>query len=723
MKRLRTFLLAGASYAAMTANAHADPISLIATAIHGFLLSSTAIAAAATGTIATVAANVIVGGALIGASLLGGLAGRQMPSPSVPDAKSTFESSESAMTEGGGVVGVGGMKAFGNTDGSTRWRLVARLRGPIDAVQAYYVGGREVIVDSDGIVTSPPWARSGSSWMRWEDKIGDGSETAWPALVSAFPTLWTSAHRARGLFQSLLTYYNPGLTTSKYLSLYQSGVPDTWAIVRASLVYDPRNPAHEPLDVATWEWTENGILLAAHVLRRDPFFFGYDFEWDKIGEQATKAEVSVATLTGTEPRSRFGGVWNYEATRSETMQEVLDSIGAEIRLTAEGKIWFELIDDAPEAEISFGPRDFYDVDWSAGPEAVERPNICRVSYYSPERNFEVTEVGMTGIAWATIDDEVTRYGPKYLDVKLPFCPSASQAQRIARRKFAIARGEHGNISTNMVGLAAWGRYYADVEWPDLDEVELVRMEAPRIDDSQGTVEIPFVVWPNLPAWNPETDEAPAPAEIPPLNYVSDLPTPAMPSAALQITYPDSSKELRLGYALTGDYSTIEANYRTYTGALPNAWQGMTEVSTFAYAAGDFTGQTIDGRVRTFDGDEASYFSPELHTVIAADNSACAAPTYVSGGTTSDIDQATLSVVVKAAELRAAAIRLQRQINGGSFVTVSTVNVRPGVNMPFDNVAGGSPPSGSWPVNWRLQTLTSNGTVGASLSFSAFIFSE
>lgn len=722
MKRLRILLLAGASYAAMTASAHADPISLIATAIHGFLLSSTAIAAAATGTLATIAANVIVGGALIGASLLAGGA-RQAPSPSVPDAKSTFESAESAMVEGGGLVGVGGMKAFGNTDGSTRWRLIARLRGPIDAIESYYVGGREVIVDDDGYVNSPPWPRSGGSWMRWQDKVGDGSETAWPALVSAFPTLWTPNHKVRGIFQSLLTYYNPGLTTSKYLSLYQSGVPDTWARTRASLVFDPRNPAHDPLDDSTWEWRENGPLLAAHVLRRDPRFFNYDFDWDLIAAEADKADVLVATLTGTEPRSRFGGIWNYEATRSETMQEVLDSIGAEIRLTAEGKIWFELIDDDPEAEISFGPHDFYDVGWSAGPEAVERPNVCRVSYYSQERNFEVAEIDMSGIDWATISDEVERYGPKYLDVKLPFCPSASQAQRIARRKFALARGETGSLNLNMVGLAAWGRYYADIELPDLGDVERVRMEAPRIDDGQGLVEIPFVVWPNLPAWNPATDEAPAPAEIPPLNYVSDLPTPAEPSTALQITYPGGGEELRLAYALTGTYSLIEANYRTYTGSLPNAWQGMNEHSTFAYVTGDFAGQTIDGRVRTFDGDEASYFSPVLNTVVAANNAACAAPTYLSGSTESDVDQATLSVVVEASELRAAAIRLQRQINGGSYVTVSTANVRPGQDVPFEDIAGGSPTSGSWPVNWRLQTLTSDGTVGASLTFSAFIFSE
>ncbi|MGH6805386.1 MAG: hypothetical protein ACREEJ_00795, partial [Ensifer adhaerens] len=93
----------------MATDAHADPISLIATAIHGFLLSSTAIAATAAGTIATIAANVIVGGALIGLSLVGG----QRPTGTVKaaDAKNTFESGESSVIEGLGRVRVGGLKA------------------------------------------------------------------------------------------------------------------------------------------------------------------------------------------------------------------------------------------------------------------------------------------------------------------------------------------------------------------------------------------------------------------------------------------------------------------------------------------------------------------------------------------------------------------------------------------------------------------------------------
>lgn len=723
MKSVRLLFASGASFVAMATHAHADPVSLIATAIHGFLLSSTAVAATAAGTIATIAANVIVGGAFVGLSLIGRQ--RQPGTVKPSDAKGTFESGESSVIEGLGRVRVGGLKAFGNTDGSTRWRLVCRLQGPIDAVEAYFVGGREVTVDPDGDVSSPPWSRSGGSWMKWEDKKGTGAETAWPALISAFPELWTSAHRVRGIAQSLVTFFNPGLASDKYLSLYQGGVPDTEWVARASLVYDPRDESADPDNPATWGWNENGILNAVHVLRRDPAFTSDRFDWPLITTQAVKADVSVATKTGTEKRARCWGMWAWEGARKDTMEDILRSIGAEIRMTADGKIWFELIDDDPLSEISFEPRDILDLEWMSGPEAVERPNVCRIKYYSPERNFELADIDMTGIAWARIDDEVTRYGPKYHDVELPFCPSASQAQRIARRLFLQARADTGVAVANMVGLAAWGRYYGEIELPDLGDVEKVKLSPPRVDDSRGTVEIPFSVWPSLPAWNPATNEADAPEPLPEMQYESDLPTPNPPTSALHITYPVSgNKEFRIGYSLpAADFSTIEATYRAYSGGLPGSWSGMSEQSTFAYVSADLLGQEIDARVRIFEGDDGSYYSDPLHTLsVSVNNAACGQPNLISGGASGSSPTASLDVTVNADELRCASIRLDRRLDTGSgfgsWITRDEQDVRPLQNRTFtdSHISLG----GDFTVEWRLITKTTGGVEGAPRTFTVHV---
>ena len=704
MKLRKLLLLSSAAYLIETTAALADPVSLIAASIQGFLLSSTAIAATATGTIATIAANAIVYGGLFAASFLATKPGGAVDPA---DVKGTFGGGESSVIEAVGRVRVAGLKAFGNTDGSTRYRLLARLQGPIDAVEAHFVGGREVVVDPDGSVTSPPWARrTGGSWMKIEDKLGTGAETAWPALTSTFPDIWTAAHRVRGIAQSLVTYVNPGLDTATYMRLYQSGVPDTEWLARGSKIYDPRDGTQSAGMPSTWKWSDNGILVCAHVLRRDPAFPAARFDWTRIAASADKADASVTTRTGTEKRARAWGMWAWESERGATMQQFLDSVGAEMRMTGDGLIYFDLIEDAPEAEIDFSPRDIVDYDWRSGPEAVERPNICRVKYYSPERNYEMADINLDGIGWARIDSEVDRYGPKYFDLELPFCPSAAQAQRIARRKFALARADHGVMQTNMVGLAAWGLIYGEIEEPDTGDLDLVRLGVAEIDDEAGRVTIPFTSWPALSAWNPATDEALPPDPVPELGYTSDIETPDMPSTQLQVTYPGGAKEFRVGYALDDTYDVVEANYRSFTGGLPDPWTSMTETQSFAYAAADLEGQTVETRVRVFEDEDGSAFSDVLSGVVGIDNTTPAAPTYVSGGGGTSLD-----VTVKATQLRVAALRLQLETSPGVWSTQDTQNCRPQEEKTF--VSG--PEAGDG--NWRIQCLTSDGTAGPALTYT------
>lgn len=409
---------------------------------------------------------------------------------------------------------VGGLKAFGNTRGGTdRYRLICHTRGKVSVVEAHYLGGREVTVESDRQLSSPPWAKVGGSYVFIKSKIGDGTETAWAELMAAFPDLWTSAHRVRGIAQSLVQYISPGVTTEKFMKLFQSGPPDYERVQRSEPIYDPRT-GQSATDEAAWTYRDTGPLCAAHILRSYPSLVVSDFDYAGIGTEASKADVLVSTKTGTEPRSRCWGMWASETPGGDVMDQVLKSIGAEIVPSDDNSFNIRLIDDVRTPEITFTEKHLIELQWRSGPESVERPNICRVKYYSPERNYEMTEIDLTGIAWARAQDEIDRVGEQIMDIDLPFCPSASQAQRIARRLFALARADAGLATFNFAGLAAWGKTVAAIPLPDLDVVETCAIGTPRVNDDQGTVEIPFVVWPILAPWNPATMEAAAPEQIP-----------------------------------------------------------------------------------------------------------------------------------------------------------------------------------------------------------------
>lgn len=571
--------------------AQADPISLAASAI-ATILGTTATTALITTTAGTVLLTVgqaisaaLAVGLSVAASLLGGGGRGGQIDPT--QAKSTFESNESPELRTVGRVRIGGLKAYGNTSAASRYRLIAHSRGPVSAVEAHYLGGREVTVEVDGAVSSPPYARPGGSYIYIRSKAGDGTETSWPQLQAAFPGLWTAAHRVRGIGQSLIEYVSPGLTSPKFQKLYQGGPPDYERVQRGEPVYDPR--------CGCTVWSDNGVLVALHVALTFPELSLADFDLPAIAAEANRADALVSTRAGTEPRARAWGIWSSETPRATVLDAVLRSIGAEIIETEGGKLAFRLIDDNRPAELVFPAGHIIDVKLRYGPESVERPNIVRLKYYSPERNYEIAEVNLAQSPWSRAQSEIDLSGDRITDLEYAFCPSAAQAQRIARREFATARADSGVIVTNLAGLACWGLRTVTFDLPDIGPTRC-EIAAPRVNERDGTVEIPFVVQPALSAWAPLADESPAPEEVPDISYVSSVAQPAPPFRASALS-PSGTKFFFADLPLNQQGELV---FRDMGGPLPGSWLSTTEDANSATTAVDLIGGVVQARLRAYD---------------------------------------------------------------------------------------------------------------------------
>ncbi len=719
MKLWKFLLSAGGSYLAMTAHASADPISI------GFFLFAGPLGAAFSFGALVTAAQIGLYAIGIGASLLVSSALSKSQKIDPGQYKNTFENSpEGSEINAIGRCRLGGVRTFGNTRNRDRYRLTCHAKGPMVAIEEYLLGGREVVVDSDtGYVSSPPFAKSGDSWVTFKTKTGTGAETAWPELVSAFPTTWSSAHRVRGIAQSLVKYVSPGIYTEKFGQLYNQGEPESAVTARWNVVYDPREAGADKYNDATWVWSMNGPLCAARIMLSYPDLTVDSFDWDFIAAEADKADAMVPTLTGTEPRSQCSGVWLSEAKRGDTMKQVLESLGCEVTLSDAGLVRIGLIDDVPTADMTLTDDHITSYSWRSGPEAAERPNICRISYYSPERGYEMGEIDMTGIAWARVQDEIDRYGEKIYDIELPFCPSASQAQRIARRLFLQARGDTGVVQTNMAGLALWGRDYANITLSDIEETPVCKIAPPRVDDERGQVDIPFTVWPQElidSPWNPATMEAAAPEQLPNLQYESDLDTPSVASTAV-VQYPGGAYETRVRFSSVAGGSTAEANYRTYTGGLPDTWQGMTEYSAngqFAYAAANIIGKEAEFRVRWFNGDgEASYFSDVVNVPdMQIDNSVPAEPYLDVQVTNNGVGDYTFEVVAYSTAMNA--VRFVLASNQPEITPGYDGDTRPGLGYTADGTISNGPAAIT--VTITATVYTSNGTPSPVATFTYVI---
>lgn len=726
-------LLSVAGLVALTGPASADPITLITTAIYSFFLSSglavgiNAIGLGIYATAQVVATALVVGGVVAANFLLGPRPGA-LPTINPGGLKEVFEEPEGPEIHALGRVRVSGLKAYGNTRDFDRYRLICHFKGEMEAIEDYFLDGREILVDQDtGAVTTPPYnlVDPPFSYIFIKSKVGDGTETAWDDLLTDFAGLWTTDHRVRGIAQSLVRYSHPGLTSEAFMQMYQGGPPTLNIVCRAQKnIYDPRTE--------TYGWTDNGILCALHVLLTFPEFTLDDFDLDFIADQADAADALVATLTGTEKRSRCWGFFTSEMPRGDLMDQLLRSIGAELVSREEGeKIGIKLIDDDPESELTIPTRHIVELDWRAGPESVERPNICRVKYYSPERNYEMTEIALhefdatgeyVGPAWARIQDEIDRVGDQPYDVELPFCPSASQAQRIARRLFALSRGDACIARTNMAGLAVWGARYVSFEFPDDIGTKLAAIAPPRVNDKDATVEIPFVAWPTLAAWVPATDEVAAPDQLPEFVYDTDKTTPDMPTAATVVRYDGSPdhKETRLAFNFPAGeaFAELEASYRTVDGENLSVWFGMTEVRStedvspssdyyFAWAAVDLIGQVVRFRVRYFLAGQGSAWSPTLEVTLAEDNTAPDAPKLDVVYDAGPPEKITVTATV-GTNLNVSTIEFTWDQGTPPIVLQ---DVRPGDVVTFDIEA----PATGITHNFTVQTFTSNGTGSAITS--------
>jgi hypothetical protein len=116
-------------------------------------------------------------------------------------------------------------------------------------------GSTVTIGDTDGGTVSYQYNAT-TSKARIRSYLGTAGQTADATLISSFPALWTSAHRARGVAY-LIAEFDYDETA------FPSGLPTVTAVIRGAKIYDPRT--------GTTVWSENPALMARHILLHPQF--------------------------------------------------------------------------------------------------------------------------------------------------------------------------------------------------------------------------------------------------------------------------------------------------------------------------------------------------------------------------------------------------------------------------------------------------------------------
>ncbi len=478
-----------------------------------------------------------------------------------------------------------GALVFVETRAGVIHQCVVFNAGTIAEYEEFFVGGKPVLLDADGCVTQAPFYVAGfadpnqRSLVRIESRRGYADQPASSILTAAYPGDWTAAHKLNGLAYAVLACRQTA--ADRYQTVYNSQIPALSAIFKGVAVYDPRDPGQNVTDANTWEWSDNPALCLMDFMRVKMEIGLGAIDIASFAAEATYHDETVPLKGGgTEKRYRLAGSVSYDEQPATVIERMLDTFRGSLYLTGEGRIavrsarWIE-----PD------PADAIPDDAIISSRIEQREgllteyNAVKAVYISPAHGWQEQQAH-------TIRDEaaVDRLGREMPDTTaLPMVHSHTQAQRLAKIELYEDNPEwlgelvcHGAAALKLVGKTVFPLTDAD-----LDLTVTARITGLTIARDLSTATIRWEsIAPAAYAWNPETDEGPAPPL--PADTSTDPLNPGPPTALSAVVEDAGGGDVRaaLRWAAPERAGQIyDLRWRELPG---DPWQLVTGITERAY---------------------------------------------------------------------------------------------------------------------------------------------
>lgn len=416
-----------------------------------------------------------------------------------------------------------------NGDGSTV-DVWAYHDGRVNSCLKVYLNEDEVTI-SGGTVNGLADGAYGDGKVLAGYNLGATPNTAFAAVVSALPGIWTSNHRGDGIVGGYLI--KKPVKAENFIKRYPQGDDVTLSLaLELQPVFDPRAPGQDPDDPATWAFSTNAVLHTMHFFMTER---GEDYAtvfepvieyWTAAADDADEAQALSAG--GTEPRYRGCVLYDTDAEPSGVITELLscfdgwtclDENGC--RIVYSGRIYEPTVSIGPDAIVS----------WSLQQHVAEEDGVNEivVQYISADHKYSTVEAQ----AWRD-EADILLSGKTRSDTFSPQVPSHTQARRLAKRLMLRRNApSRGTCTTTFSGRAVIGQRYVNLRIAEagaefLDAV--VEITGLELDYETGGVAFDWVlVADNMDDWNPAVEDGAGATEgvrVPP----ADLDPPAISSA-------------------------------------------------------------------------------------------------------------------------------------------------------------------------------------------------
>jgi len=527
-------------------------------------------------------ALIVSGATMIASNALTLLLAPPMPKPDA--AQTQKKEPRPVRTKGIGRRRVYGKAMFWDTNAKGETvDVLAFLDGRSHGVGQVYLNDDKVTV-SGGVVQQLPDGAYETGKVLAGFSEGLETETAFPAVISALPGVWTSAHRGDGITAGYLI--KKPVKSKNYLKVYpQADNTIMSAVFDMSYLFDPRNGSMDPYDPDTWvvpfpnlENPALGLLWYLMTQRDVDYATQILPVVDLWIDAANHCDEAVPLKGGGfEPRYRCGLLFDMNTEPAQVIGEILKTFDGWYSQDELGR-YIVYSGRYYEPTVTIGPEQIINARHQGFVEDEDYVNEITITYVSEEHDYNEPDT----TPWRD-EDDITERGRVNSTNFNPQSPSYSQNRRLAKRVMARQNApDRGTITTNYGGIAVLGQRFI---W--LNHVEAGTtfysgpaeiVSSPEKDlDSLGVTFDWVSVEPNTDSWNPATEEgdpapledriAPAPLAAPTIvssTLIYGMTAQGVTGVAVQIVASGPTDRTDLTWYVrtrpTGDVSWLEQEY-------------------------------------------------------------------------------------------------------------------------------------------------------------------
>lgn len=492
-------------------------------------------------------ANAVVGALSLGVTVAGiqsamGLIAGGPPKPE--QASTAIKTPRPARVSGYGEMRLyGAIVLYETDDDGVAIDVHAVHDGERTSVEQLYLNDDKITL-SGSTVNGLDDGRYGDSKIDIYLTDGSSPGTAFSAIVSRIPGIWTNDHRGDGVVMLGMTCRPAG--SKNFLKRYPNGVPVP--SVAAKWQKCPNLHAAVPTNEAGWTWTENPIRHLVHymIVREDVDYatkIAPAIDMWRDAQDVCDEPVSLKS-GGTEARYRSCLAHKHTDKHGDVKAGLLSLCDGWMATRADGA-YAIYAGKFTTPTVSINSEHIVSYDWQGvGVDDDSAVNEIVCSYVSKAHDYNSVECD----AWRD-EDDIAERGSILSDSLDLQTPSWGQVRRLAKRKMARTNAIYrGTITTNIKGRIARGQRYINLTLTEAGSTFFNGVaEITSVTRNMATGGITFS-WvaadPNIDAWNPETEEG-DPAAVGDRVALTPLGTPMIETATAEVASDNTSAQVRL----------------------------------------------------------------------------------------------------------------------------------------------------------------------------------